>query len=600
MRRKRLMLLFAWVVLAASLADRAQARASRRAAVDEQSLATLEEANRIFLEVQARKGDSYVSLATRYGGTERVWAWIEAANAGRQVTPGLFYAIPFEALSEPWRARALLALFPGDGPGEDGWVHRVPEGDEGQTLESLALWFASDPRLADDLAESNGVDWAPLPAGTEIFVPSSILSPGFQKSVPALVAPAVPEEPKPVPPPPPPARGRVTVGELTFVDDETGSYAIYRLKRGEALYSSVVARFTGRLDPDEVSRLADVVAKESGIREVTSIRIGHPVRIPRDLILPEYLPPGDPQRAAYDKGLAEAQRHKLTVRARDLEGITIILDAGHGGDDVGARRNGVHEDDYVYDILCRIKRLAEETTGARVLSTIRDRSSAYRPLEGPFGVDRDEYLLTTPEYHPRQPHVGTAGVNLRWYLVNSHFRDLVEAGTDPQRIVFVSIHADSLHPSVRGAMVYVPGQAYRTRTYGHVGRLYERQEVRELRYVSFSRGEKARSEGLSRRLAAGLMEAFAAAGLPVHQDGPIRDHVIRGRRTYTPAVIRASLVPQSLLLEVVNLSNRQDAALIKDPGFRQRVAVAFLDALRTHYAGARSAARPVDRAAQPR
>ncbi|HEY3175457.1 MAG TPA: N-acetylmuramoyl-L-alanine amidase [Candidatus Polarisedimenticolia bacterium] len=552
----------------------ARAASTRRAPVAGSVVATLEKANGIFLEVQAGPRDSYISLAVAYAGSERRWADIEKANAGRPVRPGLFYAIPFEILSAGERARCLVALFPGDGPGDEAWVHRVPEGDDGQTLESVALWFTGDASLADDLAESNGIEWAPLSAGAEVTIPAAILSPVFLKTPP----------PEPAPPPVPrkPALP-VKAGDLTFMDDGAASYAVYRLKAGEALYSAVVARFTGRLDPDDVSAVAARIVQLSGIKKLTSIPIGYPVKIPRDLILPEHLPQGDPLREKYEKGLAAAERHQITTRARDLGGITIILDAGHGGDDVGAQRNGVHEDDYVFDIVCRIKELAERTTAARVLTTIKDRSSGFAPQEGPFGVDRDEFLLTTPVYFPRQPHVATVGVNLRWYLVNSYFRSAIAAGANPERIVFVSVHADSLHPSVRGAMVYVPGQGYRTGTYGHVGRMYDRKEVGELRYVKFSTGERETAEGLSRRLAARLIAAFTAAGLPVHAYEPIRDHVIRRRRSWTPAVIRTSLVPQSLLLEVVNLNNNEDAALLKRASFRQKVAEAFLDALRRHY-----------------
>jgi N-acetylmuramoyl-L-alanine amidase len=558
--------------------------------VDDGSVATLESANEVFLEVQARPSDSYISLAQKYAGTEREWAALEGTNSGRRVTPGLFYAIPFRTLTAEHRARALRALFPGDGPGEEGWVHRVPEGDDGQTLESLALWFSGDSALADDLAESNGIDWAPLQAGAEIVIPSAILTPEFLR---APVAPPLPERAGVEGPEGPPAPRKpgppVTAGDLTFVEDERGGHAVYLLKPGEALYSAVVVRFTGRLDPDEVNEVALKLGQLSGISRLNSIPAGHAIVIPREMILPEYLPSGDPSRAGYEAGLAAAERHRITARARDLDGVTLILDSGHGGDDVGAQRNGVHEDDYVYDIMCRTKALAERTTAARVLTTIKDRSSAYEPLDGPFRIDRDEFLLTTPPYTPRQPHVSTVGVNLRWYLVNSYYRSLVAAGADPERIIFMSIHADSLHPSVRGAMVYVPGQAYRGRTYGHVGRLYDRKEVDELRYVKLSADERERSEGLSRRLAARVVESFRSEDLPVHPYEPVRDHVIRMRRAWTPAVIRTSLVPQSLLLEVVNLNNTKDAALIKDPMFRDKVAAALVGALRHYYSGGAAA-----------
>ncbi len=549
-------------------------------------MATLEDANEVFLEVLAAEKDNYVSLAVEYAGTEREWAALERANEARPVRPGLFYAVPFAVLAPEYRALAIEALFPGDGPGEGGWVHRVPEGDDDQTFESIAIWFTGDSSLADDLAESNGLDWVPLPAGSEVVIPASILAPAYEEAMRRF---PLPEPPAPAPADAPSVPRMpdepVTVGDLRFVDDERGGHAVYRLKRGEALYSAVIVKYTGRLDPHEVASVTDRVARLSGVENVRAIPVGHEILIPRELILPEYLPPGDPARSAWESGLAAAERHRIRTSARDLEGVVLILDSGHGGDDIGAQRNGVHEDDYVYDIMCRIKRLAETTTGAQVLTTIRDRSGGYEPLEGPFRIDKDEYILTTPNYLPRKPHSGTAGVNLRWYLVNSYYRAAVARGVEPERLVFVSIHADSLHPAVRGAMVYVPGQAYRRQTYGHKGRLYDRKEVAELRYVRFSRGESERAEGLSRRLAAKVIESFRGAGLPVHEYEPVRDHVIRGRRRWSPAVIRTSLVPQSILLEVVNLNNRQDSRLIEDPEFRQGVAETLLDALRLHYAG---------------
>lgn len=593
--RPEFLLLGAIFVFPAAVLPSSAVEAIRRAAVDESTVATLQGANDILLEVQARPRDSYVSLAMRYAGSERHWAAIERENERRPVRPGLFYAIPFDMLTFSHRARAVAALFPSDGPGDGGWVHRVPEGDEGQRLESVALWFTGDRSLADDLAESNGVAWAPLPAGTEIVIPEGLLLPAFESAM-TLETPQAPPPVAAAPEPPPTAPRKPEapeqVGDLLYLEDDTGRYGVYRLKKGEALYSAVVVRFTGRLDPEEVSQVARDIARGSGVRDVTSIPIGHPIRIPRDLILPEFLPTEDPVRIAYESDLAAADRHHLTVKARDLEGVSIILDAGHGGDDIGAQRNGVHEDDYVYDIMCRIKKLAEATTAAKVFVTIKDESSGFEPQDGPFRIDRDEVILTSPPYAPRKPHAVTVGVNLRWYLVNSHFRTLTGGGADPQRIVFVSIHADSLHPAVRGAMVYVPGQSYRQRTYGHVGRLYDRREVGELRYVKFGARDRERSEGLSRSLAERIIAQFRSAGLPVHDNKPIRDHVIRGRRRYTPAVIRTSLVPQSLLLEVVNLNNRQDAALIKDPAFRERVARTFLDALVAHYGTGGGSARP--------
>jgi len=563
---------------------------SRRVFVSDEAVATLEGGDRIFLEVQARSRDSYVALAVRWAGTERAWARLEEVNDGRKVTPGLFYAIPFDALDRRHAAQVLVALFPDDGPSESGWVHKVAEQDLGQTLESVAFWFSGETRNAEVLAESNGIAPGVLAAGTEVVIPDDLAPPDLATAAAErhlAARPAAVSEADPAAATAPPPRAPRAAGDLIFQSDAKGDYAIYRLKKGEALYSAVVVRYTGRLHPQDVAAATATIAQLSGIQKPDAIPVGHPIRIPRHLILPEFLPPDDPRRAAHDAALGAARAHEVTAMAQRLDGVAIILDAGHGGDDIGAQRNGVHEDDYVYDVMCRLRALALKETGARVLTTIKDKSAGLEPHDGPFPIDKDEYLLTTPVYHPRKPHVGTVGVNLRWYLVNSWYRALRAEGFDPQRVVFISIHADSRHPSVRGAMVYVPGQEFRTDTYGHVGRLYRRKEVEEARYVSFSPKQRTRSEGLSRHLAGRVIDSLRAAGIPIHAEVPVRDRVIRGRRTYAPAVIRASLVPQSLLLEVANIGNADDAALLKRPEFRQSVARALLEAIEEHYASPR-------------
>lgn len=562
---------------------------SRRVFVNDEAVATLEGGNRIFLEVVARPRDSYVSLAVRWAGTERAWARLEEVNDRRKVTAGLYYAIPFDVLDRRHAAQVLVALFPDDGPSESGWVHRVAEQDLGQTLESIALWFSGEARHAGVLAESNGIAPGILPAGTEVvipddLVPADLAGAAAERHLAARPAPVSGAEPAAGTQPPPGGRAPRTAGDLLFKSDAKGDYAVYRLKRGEALYSAVVVRYTGRLSPQDVAAVTATIAEMSGIQKPDSIPVGYPIKIPRHLILPEFLPADDPRRAAHDTALDAAQRHEVTAKAQQLDGVAIILDSGHGGDDIGAQRNGIHEDDYVYDIMCRLRALAMKETGARVFTTIKDKSAGFTPHDGPFPLDKDEYLLTTPVYHPRKPHVGTAGVNLRWYLVNSYYRALRNEGFDPQRVIFISLHADSRHPAVRGAMVYVPGQDYRDDTYGHVGKLYKRKEVEEARYVSFSPNQRTRSEGLSRHFAARVIDALRGGGVPIHAEVPVRDHVIRGRREYAPAVIRASLVPQSILLEIVNINNADDAALLKRSEFRQTVARALLDAIEDQYA----------------
>jgi N-acetylmuramoyl-L-alanine amidase len=146
------------------------------------------------------------------------------------------------------------------------------------------------------------------------------------------------------------------------------------------------------------------------------------------------------------------------------------------------------------------------------------------------------------------------------------------------------LHADSRHPSLRGLMVYVPGQRFRRGSQGETRKDYERfREVREAPAVRFSRREIVRSEAVSRRLGAGVVEAFRAEGLPVQRYKPLRDRVIRGRRTWLPAVLRGNAVPAKVLVEMVNLSNPQDASLLGSARERDRLAKALMRGLTTYF-----------------
>src|SRR5439155_19871881 len=147
----------------------------------------------------------------------------------------------------------------------------------------------------------------------------------------------------------PPGQARDATGQLVYGQDAAGPFGRYRLKRGEALYS-VVIRFTGRVDSQEVNDLALAIAGRSGIKDVTDIPAGHGVTIPLDDLLPEYLPATDPRRETWEKSRASVARYTNSSQSRNLEGVTVILDAGHGGRDRGAAHNGVAEHEYVYDI----------------------------------------------------------------------------------------------------------------------------------------------------------------------------------------------------------------------------------------------------------
>ena len=547
------------------LAPAAAAAASRTPRAGEPLAACVD--GRPFLLVKPRNGEGYALLAQRFAGSDRDWRRIREANDGRQVQNGRAVRIPLELLLPEHRLQVLTSLFPEDAARDGGWSHLTgqrPARRCRETAEDVAVWFTGVATRGPELARRNNLGPGPFPAGTRVQVPRDLLLPIFA---------------------PPESEAEST---LAYGKDDAGEYAVYRLRAGEALYSSVVIRFSGRLDAEEVNELAADVARCSGIADVRDIPVGFPVKIPLDLLLPQFLPPAHPDRIAYEAGRLEASQHQVQVTAPRLQGVHVILDAGHGGIDVGTTHDGMDEDEYAYDVLCRVKRLLDRDTAAMTLTTIEDKVTHYTVRdEARLARDRNEQIRTTPPHVPRDPGERALGVNLRWYLSNSFYRRLVDRGVDANKIVFISFHADSLHPSIQGVMVYVPGEEFRSGRYGSSRADYAAfAEVREQEFVSFGRDVRVHSEGVSRQLADVLIGAYQRMQMPVHNYQPVRDRIIRRRQTWVPAVIRCSEVPVSLLIELGNLNNEGDRKHFRDPAFRERLAQGLVAALMRFYDGA--------------
>ena len=534
--------------------------ATRRVELAEGQVAALSGGREIYLEATPEKSEGLLAFARRLCGTDSVARQIAAANGGiRSLELGVRYRVPFELLRPAYQVRVLNALFESDRPTPGGWEHVVGDAERQapDALGRLADWFTGDEANAAELARHNRVGDS-LAAGQSIVIPAHLLR-GHLRSM--------------LPQPPP--------SDLEFGEDEEGEYAVYRLKAGEALYSAVVVRFTGNVYADDVNALAREVATRSGIRDVTDIPIGFAVRIPLELMLPEFLPAGHPRRVEYEKSLFEAAKFGALPKLGHLDGVTVILDSGHGGKDVGASQGGVWESLYVYDIMVRTKQLLEETTAATVVATTRDGSAFRAQARDVLPFSRGHEVLTTPSYPIEDSSVSA---HLRWYLANSVYRRALAAHGDPSKVLFLSLHADSLHPSLRGAMAYIPGAEYCAGSYGKSGAVYAaRREVQEQPRVSFSGSELTRSEGWSRELAQRLIDAFREHRLPVHEYKPIREKIIRNRRSWVPAVLRYNEVPGKLLFEVCNLANAEDRRLIQTQAYRQNVARAVVDAILAYY-----------------
>jgi N-acetylmuramoyl-L-alanine amidase len=528
---------------------------TRRVEIEVGMVAVLTDEGELRLEALPLRGEGVNSFATRLTASRRNASTITRENGGvRKLLQEVRYRVPYDLLTDRLKLAVLRTLFPDDRPIVDGWEHTVKKPD-GESLWRLADWFTGTGRNFAAIRSHNRLVDESLDFGQRVVIPSFLLLAHFRTLLPPL----------------------------EYVQEKDGLYAVYRLKKGEALYSAVVVNFTGALLAEDANKLASELARLNGIRDVTDIKVGQAIRIPADLLLPEFLPANDPQRLEYEKDREESKKYSNTVRASRLEGITVILDAGHGGQDPGSSVSGVWESTYVYDITMRVKQLLERETSARVVSTVREGNQFEVSERDVLRNSRGRTVLTSPPYAITDAKVSA---NLRWYLANSQHKKAVKENQDDAKSIFLSIHADSLHQSHRGMMAYIPAASLTKGKYGKSGGEYsKRKEVREQQFVSYTWKERTRSEGLSRQFANHLLTTFRRHGLSIHQDKPIRDRIIRCRRCnpWVPAVVRYNAVPTKLLLEVCNLNNGKDRGLLKTRAFRQKVAVATVDAILAYY-----------------
>ncbi|MDH3628093.1 MAG: N-acetylmuramoyl-L-alanine amidase [Acidobacteriota bacterium] len=530
----------------------------------------LQNGRELALEVDpsAYRDDAHVASRLLAANQRVDPAWRVQTTHAETGEPEERIRIPLRSLGDEMRSLVLRTMFPEDRHVEGAWLHVVRRGrlpTFGEGLWQVAEWFVGEGSSFTELMTANGLSSPELRAGQEIRIPHTQLHVAFQ---PRLTS---------------------DDGLLEFGADDGGPYGGYRLRSGEALYSAVVQRFSGRTDSEDVNTLSSLLCERSGIDDLRDIPVGFLVKIPLDYLEPQFLPASHPRRKEAERLAreleAELAAHPPTETPRGLSDVVVILDPGHGGRDLGTMNNGIWEHDYVYDVTCRLKKMLETRTSARIEMTLIDEKTGCVPSRrDKLVANQQGTIQTNPPYMAKERGEARIAVNLRWYLANSIYRREIAKGTDPDKIIFVSIHADARHASLSGVMVYVPGSAYRTRSYGQSAPVYtKRAEVKEKPTIRFSKSDRIRSEAVSRKFADEVVNAFRKNGLPVHAHEPVRHRIIRGKQRYVPAVLRGNSVPHKVLVEMVNLSNKKDARILASAKKRQTLATALYDALLGYY-----------------
>jgi N-acetylmuramoyl-L-alanine amidase len=566
---------------------------------------------KIQVQVPVQSGETWPAFGRRVLHDPLQWQKVQKMNGRRELRANREVQVPHHLLNTTYLRAALTQVFPNDEITSDGWQHVITH--SGESLWLIAETFTGDGSHYVALQKENNITSDNrILHGQAVVIPGHLLLPALRPSTviasspaasvtspsssaeaqvePANHAAASANRSHAVTPPASeasnetknPASSRreasrdrqatkaASDSELVFVQNARGEReAVYRLKKGEALYSSVVVRFTGRIDADEVNNIAQKLLEYNGIGDATRIPDGAPIRIPARFLDEDIL-----------RGKIPMAPPAIKPAPRPRSNLHVILDAGHGGNDPGTIVRGWPEDEIAYDLMLRIKQ-GLQSHGVKIYTTVRDRETG-EAINGSRMLvnNRDEYVKVTPEYYMDDSRVA---LNMRIYLVEDIYRWLLRRGVSPENVVFISIHLDHLHPSVGGTMVYYPAASERLHEFRASGSIYRQYKESRIGTIRFQRRDNGTSETLSYNFSQELIRAFDRAGIPVHEYKPIRRYVYRHDRKWSPGIIRYSRVPTSVLLEAANLSNRGDLSRIRSSRFRQKFSDAVVQTIVEHF-----------------
>ena len=553
---------------------------------------------RLVVKLKPLVGEGGYSLARRVLLSNfRSLKTIRKYSKTRRLYRNRFITFPLKVINGSIRSSALKAVFFKDKAGIGYWKHRVTFAWE--TTSMIAGLFTKEGIKAGHLVRYNKMrnKGNILKKGDVIKIPWKWISPELSLRQVSLKPP------------------------LKLKQDKSGKlFAHYQMKHGETLYSSVVIRFTGRLLNDEVNQVANKLLKLNNISDAKLIQSRQKIRIPLEWLSEEYLVSqtndvssgkGSTKKTKLKKtklkkaikiksSKAVASKKKLkrgkstqkavaqktkSKRKKNVHKIHVILDSGHGGRDPGAsagsRKNKdiIYEDEVVYDISKRMSKLFKKQ-GIIVHPTLADPNQKQPIRYLSRSNDRDEHLLVTPHYLTRNARIG---VNMRVYLVNHIFKNLRKKKVPSENILFISLHGDALHSSLSGAMVYFPDSRLRRGRFNLSSKIYRKRKEYSTK-LTFKPRDNKYSEKLSKSFGKVIIDEFRELKLRTHRvSSAVRGYLYRKGKKTLPAVLRYSMVPTSVLVEIANLNNRLDRRDLLKSKTRQQIAKAITNSVTTHF-----------------
>lgn len=481
---------------------------------------------------------------------------IKKYNNNRVLQKGSYVRFPFSALNDSLQGLVLQTLFPNDTSEEEEWAHRVVF--KGETVSLIAGVFAKKSIPASKLVEYNELERG----GRSLAIGDVVNIPWEWVREELNLKPIEVKEP------------------LVVKPDRFGKkHAFYTIKKGESLYSSVVIRFTGRTLAEDVNRMANKLLVLNDISDERYIPVGKEIKIPLEWISEEYL-----VKVSIEPSEKELPEEPESLKVRIDYPVHIIIDPGHGGRDPGAvyGREGspgrLFEDETVFDIAMRLSDILKNRN-YNVHLTLMDPDQPGPVNKLATVKDSDERVLVNPNYLINHVNIS---INMRIFLVNHIYQDLIRRKIPSNNILLISLHGDALHKSLQGATVYYPDARLRKESFRKRHSVYRRRKE-FCPVIRFPVRQNSRSALLSSSFGKEIIDKFQAAGLKTHRSFSVRGYYYRKGKRTLPGILRYSKVPTSVLLEVGNLNNYLDRRGFKDPAYREKLAKAIADSIHIRF-----------------